>query len=219
MLDPNEPPEYGEIEIQVGISPVSIQAKQVKKNQIVSAIRDVTRSLNYVFLGDLQLEIDWFGAPISRFETDKSPDVDNIVKPIIDALCGLEGLLIDDCQLQAVSTYWMYEYSGVERFTIRLKYINDQWTFKKDLAFIRVKDALCLPLEMNLPTKALKLMVRGYRMGFSLRDIFIRLGVHDSYTRAILPTYRVFHRSRIKDFKVFEVAEFNKILREIKAQD
>lgn len=207
-LNPNEPPEYGELAVEIGLSPASIQAKKIKRDEIQTEIRKFTERLKYVFLGDLQLEIDWYGEPKSRFETDKSPDVDNIVKPIIDALCGSKGLLIDDCQLQAVSTYWMYEYSGEERFTLRFKYIPDEWTLKQDLAFIRFNNALCLPLEMNIGRDALMSVIEIYRKGFQTRDEFIDRGLHDSYTRAILPAYRVFHRSRIKDFRVIDENDF-----------
>lgn len=207
MLNPNEPPEFGELEFEVGISPASIQAKKITKDQLASAIWKITEPLNYIFLGDLQIEIEWFAAPKLRFESDKSPDIDNIVKPIIDALCGSKGLLIDDCQLQSCLSYWMYNYDGNEKFIIRLKYVESEWTFKKDLAFIQFDNALCLPLELGLPKEAIKLMMEAYRKGFEARKQLTMLNIHDSYTRGILPTYRVFHRTRIKDFQVIKADE------------
>lgn len=210
MRNLTAPPEFGELVFELDIPPSSIQAKKVTKAELVSEIRRLTGPLEYIFLGDLQLEVEWFANPKVRFESDKSPDVDNILKPIIDALCGPNGVLIDDCQLQSVLSYWMYNYNRPEHFHIRLKYIPDEWTKKQDLAFVQFDDALCLPLEMNLPKEAQRMMVSAYREGFTAREHLIELNVHDSYCRGILPTFRVFHRTRIRDFRVLQASDFEK---------
>ncbi len=75
--------------------------------------------------------------------------------------------------------------------------------------FIQFDEALCLPLEGYLPKSAITLMISLCKQGFAARQKLARLGVHDSYTRAILPAYRVFHRTRIKDFPVYKIEEYS----------
>ena len=51
--------------------------------------------------------IEWTVHEQDRYESDAAPDVDNILKPLLDGLCGPEGVLIDDCQVQAVDCRWI----------------------------------------------------------------------------------------------------------------
>jgi len=209
QISTSEPPPYGELSFTVNMSPVSLQSKKVNRDKLRDAIWEITKPLEYIFIGDIQLEIEWHALPKERFESDKSPDVDNIIKPIIDALCGVNGLMIDDCQLQSLCSYWMYNYTGEEKIIFTIKYIDDQWTTKNQLIFIQFDEALCLPLEGYLPKSAITLMISLCKQGFAARQKLAKLGVHDSYTRAILPAYRVFHRTRIKDFPVYKIEEYS----------
>jgi Holliday junction resolvase RusA-like endonuclease len=97
----------GELVLQLPIEPVSLQASRKKKELITSEIRSVTSEFSFILVEDVQIDILWQIREQDRYESNSSPDVDNILKPILDALCGLSGVLIDDCQVQAISCHWI----------------------------------------------------------------------------------------------------------------
>jgi Holliday junction resolvase RusA-like endonuclease len=78
---------------------VSFQAPAAKKAGIVAAIRAAIAHCDYLLGGDVKLEVRWAISVRDRYERDSSADVDNIVKPMLDALSGPDGLLIDDRRL------------------------------------------------------------------------------------------------------------------------
>jgi len=51
----------------------------------------------YLPLGDVKVSIEWTLHEQDPYESDAAPDVDNILKPLLDVLCGPDGILIDDC--------------------------------------------------------------------------------------------------------------------------
>ncbi|MCI5130534.1 MAG: RusA family crossover junction endodeoxyribonuclease [Candidatus Electrothrix sp. EH2] len=72
-----------------------------------------------------------------RYETDTSADIDNIIKPLLDSLCGPSGILIDDNQVQCVTCYWLdtSDYES-EKINISIDYIDDEYISKEGLIFI-----------------------------------------------------------------------------------
>ena len=116
----------------LNLSPDSVRKKQKLKNAILQVIKGAT----YYLTGEVQIEIEWLVHERERYETDSSPDIDNIVKPMLDALSGLHGILIDDCQVQAVSCHWIDWTRNDHQINLRIKYFPDEWTLKDSLLFV-----------------------------------------------------------------------------------
>lgn len=52
-----------------------------------------------------EVTVEWLLHEERRWDTRgvlRSPDVDNIVKPVVDGFCGPRGVLIDDCRVQSI---------------------------------------------------------------------------------------------------------------------
>lgn len=78
-LDPKEPPEFGEITFSLPVAPVSQQAASAAKQKLVAEVRKITSPLEYILDGEVQIEIQWLIHERLRWETNASPDVNNIL--------------------------------------------------------------------------------------------------------------------------------------------
>ena len=203
--DPSKPPEFGEIEITLPLAPVSVQAKKKTRDALIEALRAFTRPLKYLLTGDVTIDLFWHLHGDLRYESDTAPDIENITKPLIDGLCGPEGLLIDDCQISAFGSEWVSWLRDDQQVTLRIKYAPDHW-MPKPILFVQIDKALCLPLEADLGRNGQCLMVEAYKNAIAVRQEFVNLGVDNFYSRATLPVHRVFHRTRIHGFNVVDVS-------------
>ncbi|MHA7862980.1 RusA family crossover junction endodeoxyribonuclease [Flagellimonas marinaquae] len=98
----DRPPEFGELTLSFSLQPVSLQSSSRKKEFIKNEIRKTTSKLKYLLSGDVKVEIQWILHEQERYESGESPDIDNIIKPILDGISGPNGILIDDCQVQTI---------------------------------------------------------------------------------------------------------------------
>lgn len=115
------PSDSGLFTIRIPIKPVSLQASRRKKDVVTGAIRSITRTLDYLLAGDIAVMITWFINPEERYESGDPADVDNIVKPIMDALSGPEGIMVDDCQVQHLTCFWVDRDNTPERIQIDIE--------------------------------------------------------------------------------------------------
>jgi Holliday junction resolvase RusA-like endonuclease len=70
---------------------VSVQSRNEKKTEICEAIQNELSKFEWIVAGSVNVELLWYLHGIERQETDKVGDIDNITKPILDALTGSKG--------------------------------------------------------------------------------------------------------------------------------
>ena len=85
-----EPPFSGELTFVVEGPPVSQQSRRSEKDTFAKSIRAQMSECGYLISGDVRIYIEWTLHEQDRYESDAAPDVDNILKPLLDALCGPE---------------------------------------------------------------------------------------------------------------------------------
>lgn len=205
-LDPNEPPEFGSISIELPVPAVSRQASVAAKREITALVRAFTEPLQYLLDDDVIVEIQWRLHERFRWETDASADVDNIVKPLIDALCGPKGILIDDCQIRMLTTSTLNWTSGDHRVTVRLEFDPDHFVQKDGLVFVQIHDALCYPVPKEVRTNALPIWLAQLRSALTAREKLEKLASDYYPARHLLPR-GFFHRSRVREFEVCSLDE------------
>lgn len=209
MLPLDIPPQDGLITFQVPVAPVSFQAPGSRKAGVVAALRSVVSGCRYLLSGDVKIAIQWQISERARYEADSSADVDNIVKPILDALSGPDGILIDDCQVQELICYWTgsYAYPEAEQISIELRFEPDAFISKAGLIFLKVKNGLYFPIhDHGTPKSVLGLaehLVRRYEIPAEM----MAAGIDSEPARLTLPIQRVFHRSRVSTFRVTTLEE------------
>lgn len=206
----DEPPIFGEIVLTYNLEPVSLQAKTEKKKALKNAILQRFNRLNYYLSGEVQLDIKWYVHEKSRYEGADSPDIDNIIKPILDGLSGKEGLLIDDCQIQCVSSSWIDWTKQDNSIVVTVKYHSDEYVRKDDLIFVEINNNLYFPLQKNTNTVSQKIIIKNLRKMFALKER-LEKSTNDYYlSKNVLPIQRLFHKSRIQGFNLLAFKNWEK---------
>jgi len=201
-VDPEEPPEYGEMEFVVPIAPVSRQASADSRRVLTDAVRVHTRPLKYLLDDDVTVDIEWTLHERSRWESDAAADVDNIVKPLLDALSGPEGVLIDDCQVRSFSSTWRSWVRDEDQVLIRIKYDADHFVPKDGLVFVRIQGALCYPVPREIREKgATEPYLEALRTAMTARENMEQL-TRSYYPARYLVPRGCFHRTRLDGFDV-----------------
>lgn len=210
-LDYSQPPEFGEIEFHLHVPPISQQAKAVDKKRISSLVRSYTSPFQYLLDDDVTVDIEWQVHEKSRWETDASADVDNIMKPLLDGLCGPEGIIIDDCQIRSLSSTWFGWIIDDHRVTIRIKYDPDHFCLKDGLVFVRLQGALCYPVPKEVRKTGVTLLwLDSLKNALTSRQVLEQFTGNYYPARYLLPR-GFFHRTRLKGFRVYTPEELVKL--------
>jgi len=206
-LDPDAPPEFGELEMTLPVPAVSRQATSAAKQAITELVRSFTKPLEYLLDGDVTVDIEWTLHERSRWETDASADVDNIIKPLLDALCGPDGILIDDCQVRSFSSTWLSWVKEEDQVVIRIKYDADHYLPKDGLVFVRIQGALCYPVPREIREKrATAVWLDAVETSLRAREGIEKLTGSYYPARYVLPSGFI-HRSRLTQFPVYSPGE------------
>lgn len=209
MLPLDIPPEHGLITFEVPIAPVSFQASGARKASVVAAVRSAVSNCEYLLSGDVKIAVEWQISERARYESDGSADVDNIVKPILDALSGPDGIMIDDCQVQALTCYWTgsYAYPEAEQISIELRFFPDAYVAKAGLIFLKVQNGLYFPIHDNAKPEGVLALAEHLVWRYQVPGEFIAAGVDPESARLTVPVQRVFHRSKLSNFRTTTLEE------------
>ena len=195
------------LEIEAKVQVISSQASSSAKAKLRNAIRSLTRQCPSLLTCDVQIDIRWWAPLKDRYESDSSADVDNIIKPVIDAISGPEGILVNDCQLQSISSFWVtaQEHHSLD---IVVKPFDQSVILKRHIVFVESMPRLYFPFDDLLPS------------GFNIRllDMLVSTVEHRRSMEAdgfdystisyMMPQQRFFHRTRVSDFRRMTMAEY-----------
>ena len=209
----SEPSEFGEVSFTIDRKPISLQSKSYRKEEFKEYVREIIKSSTYLFSNDTQVDITWHIHEENRFEDSSAIDVDNIIKPLLDALSGPKGLFIDDTQVQSVSCNWLDSYKKDEEYlTVTIKSLPDDFIIKKDLIFIEFSKNICLPFKLDWDTDFQRTILRLWESMLKTRDNLIKKGKSYYEAKYVMPIQRVFHKSKLSDFKIMSLEEIRKHL-------
>lgn len=158
--------------------------------------------------GQLKLEIVWLVPSKSRYETDAKADIDNCLKPIIDAFTGPTGLFINDCQLKGLYICWRTIDSKDERLVFTIEYDPDQWCQREDLAFLRLGKGLCCPVNTSWPKAVRVAWVAAMSGSGIFRAQLEKLGAPYLALADMQGGSQPFHITRTAGFPVLTEKEF-----------
>ena len=208
MYDLGEWPASNCIEFTLPLAPVSQQASSSVKGVFAQEIRKYIQIARFLLSGDVQLRVGWRISEQARYEHDRAPDIDNILKPLIDSLVGPDALIIDDTQVQQVTCAWSAVNTEQQSIRIGLLFKRNNWVPKRNLVFVRFQNGLCLPIpDTDSREKKLK-HFQVYSNRLSARAIADSQGVQYNNAKILMPEQRVFHRTRLSGFVVLTEQEF-----------
>jgi hypothetical protein len=180
----------------------------VVRDEYLNSIREQFKDIKYLLTGDLVLDVTWLLPAKQRYETDAKSDIDNCLKPIIDAFTGPDGFFIDDCQIRGLYMCWRHIESGDERLIFDFSFQADQYSLKKDLAFVQLDGALCTPVNLNWPTAAIIMWAEMLDLNQKSKAILEKLGVSYPVVAGFLGGNQPFHRTRVNRFRLLSLNDF-----------
>lgn len=201
-----EPSPFGDGSFLVEGAPASLQSPRKLKDDFIARVREATKHLDYYLTGDVTLDVYWFLHRDIRYRTDKSPDVDNILKPLIDALCGPDGLLVDDCQLSRVNVEWVsWIHPDKQQVKLDLRFIDSDFHKRQGLFFVDFGNGLCYPFSGHIPHAGLVKLLEAIRFMQEQAQLIRPYSEEAAYL--LSSVQRTFHRSRIARFPVLTFEE------------
>lgn len=138
----------GYVEIMGHVDPLSLQAAAQRKHALMSALASaVSDGTSICFTGDVEVTIIWYVSVKRRYGTHIIADIDNIAKPMIDAVTGPDCVLIDDNQVQSLRASWETPYIDAVKFKMTIEALTpDQTRTRHGIRFVDFGDHGCYPV-------------------------------------------------------------------------
>ena len=195
--------------------PVSLQGSAAAREQIREAVRDQAERFPRVFIREVEVQVEWLLHESRKWGTPgvlRTADVDNILKPLLDGLCGPRGILIDDCQVQGIFCSWIdWPDRDRQQLTLTVRSLSvDDWYPRGRIVGVEAADGACWPLRDDEPAEGLHLLVRRLAENRARYLRPVAEGMPEDvarYARALMPVFRRAHFER-HGFEVLPVDEY-----------
>ena len=182
-----------EILLKIKVEPVSIQNKQENKEKLKNKIHQITKTSPYILTDTCFIDIDYFCNYYKRYKNHGSYDIDNIIKPILDSLNGMEGLIIDDYLFDRVSINWIDKNYEEDVLQLRIFYPELPYVEKEQLIFYK-NNKWCFPF-INKDTEDVIEIIKKYFETWNK----IQNGNDYLKYRGFLPLQRFIPYNKLKD--------------------
>ncbi|MFE4965664.1 RusA family crossover junction endodeoxyribonuclease [Streptomyces sp. NPDC056660] len=207
-FDVQEFRDHGRVDIRSAVDPISLQADPVRKASFKEALGSaVQKATTGVFTHDVEASLVWFIEESRRYQTHLVADLDNVLKPILDAVTGADGIMIDDNQIQSIRASWM---TPVSQTGFELQFAaltGDDYLSREGLTFVEFSADRCHILPQVARSVQVDL-VRGYRAALEAYQKLLDEGISESVARSVLPLVRPFPRARLGKFEVRHHTDF-----------
>ncbi|MER7950492.1 RusA family crossover junction endodeoxyribonuclease [Streptomyces sp. NPDC096079] len=200
--------DHGRVDIRSAMDPVSLQADPLRKAGFKQALASaVQRATVGVFTHDVEVSLVWFVEESRRYRTHLVADLDNVMKPLLDAVTGADGIMIDDNQIQSIRASWTTPgpRSGFElQFTALMR---DEYVSREGLSFVEFSADRCYLLP-GVDRAVQSEFVGAYRAALEAYGRMLDEGIAESDARGVLPLARPFPRARLGRFRVLHHTAF-----------
>lgn len=224
---------FGEYSFTIYGRPASLQSSSNIKEQYKLKIKNEIKDCPNIFVREIGVRIEWYTDFSERYEKDSSYDIDNIVKPTLDAMTGREGLFIDDCQVQNVECFWVDKDPGSEdSLHIRVFSLekNDDYVLEKDKVCFFQKDGPVYYLVPIISKDGTRIFYKSCKDVFlsaeKLRSCFEDKNIGDEkakkFEMCLLPMMAIkYHKTRINKsgFSYVEKEKIDEFIESLDAGD
>ncbi|WP_030273821.1 hypothetical protein [Micromonospora globosa] len=150
----------GRLSFTLEVEPVSLQAKKSAREAFDSSLQSALAAFDFLIDSQVGISVRHWAIPRRRWETDMDPDLDNWLKPLIDAFVGSDRLIVDDSLIRSVDLSWGEGQVTTTTIHIRLDFDPDHRLKKQGLRYIQFAGGLCFPLEAAFGDAAVKSLLR-----------------------------------------------------------
>lgn len=204
---------FGWVEIRSDLAPISLQAAAGRRSELKGALRSaLSDEIDFLFTSDVEVILEWFASERDRYQTHVAADLDNVLKPLIDAATGPNGVMIDDNQIQSIHASWLTPGTLGEGFRLRFQALDSCDVIPREgVAFVEFDTDRCYMLPGPDP-KGWPPAVDAYRASADTRDRLRRTGVPEEALQGLSPVARPWPSQRLK-MQGFPVHRHSTILR------
>ncbi|AWI88462.1 MULTISPECIES: RusA family crossover junction endodeoxyribonuclease [unclassified Methylobacterium] len=189
------------ISFRLNDAPLSKQGKKQRREGLLKSTSEELNKIPFLFSDDVEITIELFLHEQNRYETDRSADIDNVVKPLLDVMTGPNGLMIDDNQVQSIRNFWV-DTDESEHAIVTVSPLLEGTVQKGGLVFVNMWKQMYFPLNEKLPPKAVSLFLDALSGHIKTRNYLEQNGADYNTLRRMLPIQRLFHKTRITAFNV-----------------
>lgn len=202
--------DTGRVDITGAIDPLSLQASAMRKAAFKAALgAAISASTTLMFNHDVQVTVVWYVEEAKRYQTHLVADIDNVLKPILDAMTGPDGVLIDDNQVQSIQVSWMTPARRAVAFEATVQAVHPEDRIRReDLAFVEFAPNRCYILPGGLGHAHRASFVGEFRRQLRDYDRRVDRGILPEVAAMSLPLARPFPRARLSRFQVISEAQF-----------
>jgi Holliday junction resolvase RusA-like endonuclease len=186
----------GTLQFGIDIEPVSLQSRVSARQAFDDALARTLGEFDFVIDSQVTLTVHWYGVPHIRWQTDRYPDLDNWLKPLLDAFVGADRLLVDDSLIRSVELTWHEGYVAQSRIEVRLDFDADHRLPKAGLRYAQFDRGLCFPVPGDLKPEAVAVWLRSAQSSLETLRELENLEIHSISTWGLLSNGWV-HRSRL----------------------
>lgn len=209
----NDEDEVYEIAPRFDVEPPSVQSSRQKKQAFATVVREAAQKHSFLIVDDVRLTVDWVMSEQAKYESDRKADIDNILKPLFDSLCGPDGLLVDDTLIQSFYCGWIDHSLKSDILHVRIasvtsEAISEVSIDRSSLVFVEVDQNLFYPLDESLPATIRRVLLESIAERFPMRNCLRQLTGSYEVAKRIMPVQRLFHKSRVVRFPQFSLAEY-----------
>ncbi len=119
---------FGEWSKRFGLAPITREATNAARRSFRDSLQAELQN-SFLFSGEVSLTMTLYLIEHKMLEDAKYGDLDNHMKPLLDALKGPDGLLVDDSQVQHMVASWI-DVPGEEFFELEIKASPDDFIMK-----------------------------------------------------------------------------------------
>lgn len=197
--------EHNTLKFKIYHPPVSMQNPIEMKKELKSNIQKITSTSKYIITNYCWVYIDYYCETVKRFKNHGAYDIDNIIKPILDSLSGINGIILDDCLFNRVSVNWI-DKNGQDEIDVEIEYPDLLYEEKTELILYKNKN-WCFPFSAcyHRYDKSILDIINYYF------DIWNSIDNEDEYNEKmrLLPNQRFIPYNKIKDkgYKIIEIPD------------
>lgn len=197
------------VRIESTIDPVSLQADSDRKKTFQAALAEAIRDeTDRIFTGDVKAEITWYVSEERRYGTHIVADIDNIVKPLFDAVTGPDGIMIDDNQVQQFGASWVDAIPGNLKFSMEVRALSPLEFIKRDqLDFVDFGKPYGCMLYAGIPDQMKLGLIQNVAERIRLERALLDANIAPDVAKTHMPIQRFFPSARLNGFNVSPLPE------------
>lgn len=192
----------------------TLQSKKNIQKELQNVIKVELGKFKWIIYNDVNLEFVWYFSCLRKKESDKIGDLDNLIKPIIDAFSGDNGLFIDDSQIGSINNLWMSRDISSSQNSILIIFVhfnNDDCCLKENMKFVQIEKQMyaVYNFDVNSINDLYRILIL-HHMQRKKRKIQNKL-LHTYPNIDMFSTdFNLFHRTRLKDIPNNKVYTWDK---------